>query len=107
MNSDILFKQRHCYKLFAFEPDPVTFLCLNKNLRDNEMGECYKIALSNKNSTQALFIDSEGGNSSLDYFGTEKSIEVESKKLDDLNFKNIKLLKLKQRVMKKKYLKGQ
>ena len=43
---------------------------------------------------QKIFIDSDGANSSLSYFGNNNSIEVETRTLDSFNFQNIKLLKL-------------
>ena len=50
--------------------------------------------MSNINKEEDFYLDNEGGNSSLIDFGAQKSIKVQSKKLDSFNFKNIKLLKI-------------
>jgi len=75
----------------GFEPDESTFECLKLNNQGNKF---YKIALSNEDQNQEFFLDNEGGNSSLVNFGTKNSINVEAKRLDSYNFKNIKLLKI-------------
>lgn len=75
----------------AFEPDANTFDCLSLN---NQSGNLHNVALSNINKEEDFYLDNEGGNSSLIDFGAQKSIKVQSKKLDSFNFKNIKLLKI-------------
>ena len=52
-------------------------------------------ALSNLDGTAELFIDSDGANSSLFNFGTNKKTVVNTKRLDSLNLeKKIKFLKI-------------
>jgi len=79
----------------AFEPDKETFNCLKYN-NPEKNSTLYNIGLSNKNTKQELFLDSEGGNSSLIDFGSSKVQEVEVSRLDSLitDIKKIKLLKV-------------
>ncbi len=42
--------------------------------------------MSNKEGSLKFFLDNEGGNSSLSNFGSNDSIEVESRTLDSMNF---------------------
>ena len=79
-------------KYFAFEPDSIIFKSLVKNI--NEVGTAYAIALSDNNGNQKIYLDSDGANSSLSYFGNDNSIEVETRTIDSFEFPSIKLLKL-------------
>ena len=55
----------------------------------------HNVALSNRNGTSDLYLDSFGGNSSLEYFGESKFIQVETKTIESIvNKKNIKLFKV-------------
>ena len=54
------------FKLNAFEPDNTIFNSLKNNVVD--AGIAYELALSNSNGKK-IFIDSDGANSSLSYFG--------------------------------------
>ena len=76
----------------AFEPDINSFKCLEKNIGNKN--NAFNFALSNKDGEDILYIDSDGGNTSLSDFGTSNQIKIETKKLDSLNLKNIKLLKI-------------
>ncbi len=79
----------------AFEPDRETFKFLQKNCDNKKNVILNNFALSSDNGTSELFIDSEGANSSLLNFGTNKKIKVSTKRLDSINFaKNIKFLKI-------------
>ena len=93
------------FNYIGFEPDPVSFECLKSNLFSTE-NKAYKIALGDKTGTADLFIDSDGGDSSLVYFGKEKKIQVETRTLDTFNFENIKLLKLEAEGYEFEVLKG-
>ena len=53
-----------------------------------------KYSLSNKEEITNLYINSETGDSSLEFFDTNQFEEVQTKKLDNFNFKKIKLLKI-------------
>ena len=53
----------------GFEPDLLAYKCLEKNV-ENE-NTIYNLALSNVDGKQDLFVDTDGGNSSLTDFGTE------------------------------------
>ena len=48
-------------KVYAFEPDPVSFAILEKNIKDNKFRnvEAFNIALSDKRESLPLFISSE------------------------------------------------
>lgn len=78
----------------AFEPEPKTYVCLKNNLHNNDFGNYYNIALSNESGKKSFYVDKEGGNSSLEYFGTNNATTVEVKKLDEFCFKEIKVLKI-------------
>tara|TARA_A100000164_G_C21720515_1_gene682670 strand:+ start:56 stop:790 length:735 start_codon:yes stop_codon:yes gene_type:complete len=78
----------------GIEPDIDTFVCLEKN-KIKEEDKFYQIALSNKSGKQMLYLDSVGGNSSLEYFGKNDQISVNTMTLDSLNImEKIKLLKV-------------
>lgn len=76
----------------AFEPDDSSFVCLSKNINNQE--NIHKFALSNIEGKELIYIDTEGGNTSLSEFNSKNTSIVETKKLDSFNFKNIKLLKI-------------
>lgn len=80
-------------KYIGFEPDKKTYECLVKN-DTSEQNEYYEIALSNLSGQLNFYLDNEGGNSSLEDFGADEKVVVDTKKLDDYDFKNIKLLKI-------------
>ncbi len=78
----------------GFEPDKDSYDCLkiNKIRKSDKMNN---FALSNKNGEAELYVDGFGGNSSLEYFGDDKSITIQTKTLDSLNIENqIKLFKV-------------
>ena len=89
----------------AFEPEPKTFVCLKNNLQNNDFGDCYNIALSN-DSGKSFYVDKEGGNSSLEYFGKNNETKVDIKNLDELSQKTLNCSRLKLKVMKMKFFKG-
>ena len=64
------------FKYMGFEPDPEAFDCLQLNLKDFGV-EVYNMALSNKIGSVKFYLDTQGANSSIDYFGEEKSISIE------------------------------
>ena len=45
-------------------------------------------------SGKKFYVDKEGGNSSLEYFGKNNETKVDIKNLDELGLKDIKLLKI-------------
>tara|TARA_Y100000817_G_scaffold265773_1_gene221734 strand:- start:1142 stop:1963 length:822 start_codon:yes stop_codon:yes gene_type:complete len=79
----------------AFEPDGEIYNCLKYN-NPEKNSTLYNIGLSNKNTKQKLFLDSEGGNSSLIDFGATQVKQVDVSRLDSLiiDIKKIKLLKV-------------
>ena len=77
----------------GFEPDEETFKCLELNNK-NMNSDLYNLALSNISGESNLYLDNEGGNSSLVDFGTESNVIVETRTLDSFNFEKIKLLKI-------------
>ena len=90
----------------SFEPDPYSFKCLEKNISTENLGKINNIGLSNENAPKEFFIDAEGANSSLEYFGTKKSVTIESKKLDNFSLDKIKLLKIEAEGHEKEVLDG-
>ena len=76
----------------GFEPDPGAYKCLEKNIENEDT--IYNLALSNVDGKQDLYLDTDGGNSSLSNFGTESKSQVESRTFDSFKFKNVKLLKI-------------
>lgn len=80
-------------KYFAFEPDVEPYSCLEKNIKsDNCL--LYNFGLSDKNEEKTFYIGSESGDSSLENFGTENQITINTKRLDSLEFKKIDFLKI-------------
>lgn len=87
-------------KVFAFEPEPTNFNILKKNVKINEYENVILInkAVSNKTGKMTLDLDeiNKGGHS-ISKNNSEKTIEIESTKLDDY-FKtydgNINFIKL-------------
>ncbi len=78
----------------GIEPDEPTYLSLQSNkLRKTDT--FYNFALSDKNGISNLYLDSFGGNSSLEYFGEKSFIEVQTKTIDSLlNPEKVKLFKV-------------
>lgn len=89
------FRQKNIYpKYFGFEPDSATFLCLTKNMNQFQNSKIYNTALSNLDGFSSLYLDTNGANSSLDFFGSSSKEKVVVKKLDSMNIDNVKLLKV-------------
>ncbi len=79
---------------YAFEPDLETFECLLLNHSDFK-NNLFNVALSDVSGQGELYIDNEGGNTSLINFGSEKVNKVKLEKLDNIQIEgNIKLLKV-------------
>ncbi len=91
INFSLKFKKLD-FEYIAFEPDPVIYNCLLKNIGSSQ--GLHNVALSDKNSEDKFFIDSAGADSSLIDFGNNEFIKVTINKLDDYKIKNIKLLKI-------------
>ncbi len=77
----------------GFEPDPVTFKSLKKNL-NGQVLQIFDCALSNENENKDLYLDTDGADTSLIYFGSDKKVNIEVKTLDSFNIKEVKLLKI-------------
>ena len=77
----------------GFEPDPIVFKCLEKNVNSKNV-KIYQSALSNKSSIEKLYISSEGADTSLVFLENKESIEIETILLDELNLSNVKLIKM-------------
>tara|TARA_X000000368_G_C23055308_1_gene723565 strand:+ start:170 stop:1033 length:864 start_codon:yes stop_codon:yes gene_type:complete len=77
----------------GFEPDPIVFRCLEKNVISNNI-KLYQRALSNKSTIEKLYISTEGADTSLVYLENKESIEIETIPLDELNLSNVKLIKI-------------
>ncbi len=80
-------------KYIAFEPDKSVFYCLELNNIDQN-SILHNVALSDKEEEKMLYVDSVGGNSSLQFFGVNENYKINCKKLDDYQIDNIKLIKM-------------
>lgn len=90
-------------KYLGFEPDALAFECLVRNIDDNK---AYNMALSEKEETKKLFVDTEGANTSLVDFGTSTTNDIYTNRLDSFKFKNVKLLKIDAEGYEPEVLKG-
>lgn len=99
-------QEGHNIEYVGFEPEESTY----KNLRENSLqfgnAETYNVALSDKEDSIKLFVDTLGGNSSVEYFGIDDSVEVTTKTLDSFNFNKVKLLKVEAEGHEESVLKG-
>jgi len=78
----------------GFEPELITFECLKLNVSEKN-DKLINKALSDSNEVKKLYLDSYGGNSSLESFGSSDYIEIETIKLDEFETPTkIKLLKI-------------
>ena len=82
------------FNYIAFEPDPKVFKCLELNLNKFNNVELYCVGLSSENKSKEFYINNETGDSSLEEFNTEPSIDIIIKKLDSFKYEKIKLLKI-------------
>ena len=83
------------FNYVAFEPDTNVYECLKLNTPNSTNVEIYNFGLSDNNSKDNIFyIDSNHGDSSLEYFDSTSEIRIETKKLDSLKMKKITLLKI-------------
>tara|TARA_B000000532_G_scaffold243840_1_gene241151 strand:+ start:10741 stop:11607 length:867 start_codon:yes stop_codon:yes gene_type:complete len=89
----------------AFEPDPEAFECLSLNINSKDEN-LYNFALSSSEGKMKFYLDTFGANSSVEHFGSEEYITVETKTLDSFNFKNVKLIKLEAEGHELEVLKG-
>tara|TARA_B100000029_G_C17590612_1_gene962370 strand:+ start:1059 stop:1919 length:861 start_codon:yes stop_codon:yes gene_type:complete len=80
-------------KYIGFEPDPNTFRCLSKNLKESGMLS-YEVGLSDKTEEKEFYIDTNGADSSLVYFGNKDSVKITTSILDEYNLDKIKLFKV-------------
>jgi FkbM family methyltransferase len=81
------------FHYFAFEPDPVVFECLKKNI-PSKASSLKSEALSDTTQEKNFFILSENADSSLEYSGNGEKVTINTVRLDDLEYMNIKLLKI-------------
>jgi len=82
------------FNYIAFEPDPKVFKCLELNLNTFNNVELFCVGLSSENKSKEFYINNETGDSSLEEFNTETSIDIIVKKLDSFKYEKIKLLKI-------------
>lgn len=82
------------FKYVGFEPDDVSFKCLNLNLSDDKNTTLYDVALSNNNQEKDLYISSDFGDTSLEKFQSENIKVVKTEKLDNYELNKIHLLKI-------------
>lgn len=77
-----LFWKSRNYKIHAFEPDPVEFDALSKNLIDESIYNC---GLWNSTTTLTFYSANDSGDSSLIRPASYKSkVQIDVKKLDDI-----------------------
>jgi FkbM family methyltransferase len=82
------------FNYIAFEPDPKVFKCLELNLNKFNNVQLSCVGLSSENKSKEFYINNETGDSSLEEFNTETSIDIIIKKLDSFKYEKIKLLKI-------------
>lgn len=82
------------FNYIAFEPDPKVFKCLELNLNKFNNTVLYCVGLSNENKNKKFYINDKTGDSSLEEFNSEISIEIITKKLDAFKYEKVKLLKI-------------
>ncbi len=88
-------KFQNKFNYVGFEPDINVYECLKLNTLDYPNVEIHNFGLSDTDSKDNIFyIDSNHGDSSLEYFDSDSEIKIETKKLDSLKIKRIKLLKV-------------
>lgn len=78
----------------AFEPDSKVFECLKLNTKNDKNVKIYNTALSCDSVKKKFYLDTEGGDSSLEFFGNENYVELTTSTIDSYKFKKIKLLKI-------------
>jgi FkbM family methyltransferase len=76
----------------AFEPDINVYNCLKKNVRNNS--RIYQCALGFENKITDFYLDTDGANSSIVEIESNLITNVNQKKLDNYNLKNVKVLKV-------------
>lgn len=81
------------FKYVGFEPDPHSFVALKENLKIFKT-ELYDLALSDSEGVTNLYLNTEGADSSLIYFGSKNKIEVQTRAIDSYKFNKIKLFKI-------------
>lgn len=83
------------FNYVGFEPDINVYECLKLNTLNSSNVEIHNFGLSDTNSIDNIFyIDSNHGDSSLEYFDSSSEIKIETKKLDSLKMEKIKLFKI-------------
>ena len=117
-SKDMCLKFNHVY---AFEPLPDNIECFKKNLEEFKNYTLYDVAVSNVNNIKMpLYVSSkECGNAGLNNFGVQtgttgseikleelKTINVDVKKIDDYNFKNIGFIKVDCQIHEKEVIEG-
>jgi len=89
----------------AFEPDREIFSALEKNHKF-ENGSKHRVALSDNEDDKELYIDSLGADTSLEDNNSKNSYLIKTKKLDQFNFENVKLIKIDGEGHEEKILRG-
>jgi FkbM family methyltransferase len=82
------------FNYLAFEPDSKVFKCLELNLDRFNNVELHCVGLSNENKNKKFYVNDETGDSSLEEFDTEISIDINTKELDSFKYQKVKLLKI-------------
>jgi len=91
---------------FGIEPDPKAYHCLTLN-KISGKEQLFNLALSDEVGNKKLYLDTEGANTSLEYFGSEEYDLIKVSTLDALNIpKKIKLFKLEAEGHEKEVLLG-
>ncbi len=97
--SKVLAEVLNVGKVFSFEPDPVTFKILERNLTANENVELFKAALGSLNGKYTLYVDpKDSGDNTGKYIEGRNSVEVDMLTLDtfaaDRSLKRLDFLKI-------------
>lgn len=78
-------------------------MLLNVNDDSNKL---FNYGLSSKEGKAKLYLDTFGANSSIEHFGSEEFIKIDTKTLDSFDFEDIKLIKLEAEGHELEILKG-
>ena len=84
------------HEVILFEPYKLNIECLKKNLENYQNFQIFDCALSNKNSPGELYIHEKGlgANSLVPSDGITKTENIQLKKLDNFQFKNVDYIKI-------------
>jgi len=95
-------------KVFSYEPVSINYKRLLENIRLNNIKniKTFKLGISNKEEELEIFIPEDLGSSSIVSIYSKKTEKIKLKSLDNLDFENIKLIKIDVEGFELKVLEG-